>query len=166
MPCSIFSLTGKGFHTRKWTPPPPPLDSQPTVCSSKKQTCVVPGCPERVAPTMWRSHLNQHASGLFPGNVPSDWLTQNGFFVCHLCHQLVSESHVASHNKKCKGSTLIQHFDDHSNGTPDYACAEATYLPSLDEIFALKVSTLTHIPHKSLPIFAQALSSGLRGCRT
>ena len=126
---------------------------------------MVHGCPERVAPTMWRSHLNQHASGLFPGNVPSDWLTQNGFFVCHLCHQLVSESHVALHNKKCKGSTLTQPcvpIGDHSDVTPDHACAEATYLPSLDEIFALKVSTLTHIPCKSLPIFAQTLSSALR----
>ena len=133
-----------------------------SICSSKKQPCVVPGCAEHVAPTMWRSHLNQHASGLFPGNVPSGWLTQNSFFVCHLCHQLVSESHIASHNKKCKGSTLTQPMGDHCNVTaPDFVCAEAIYLPSLDEIFALKVPTLTHIPREFLPIFAQTLSSAL-----
>ena len=39
----------------------------------RKQACVVEGCSERIALTMWRAHLNQHASGVFPGKYPEHW---------------------------------------------------------------------------------------------
>ena len=36
-----------------------------------KQHCVVEGCPELIAPSMWKSHMTLHAQGVFPREIPS-----------------------------------------------------------------------------------------------
>ena len=56
---------------------------------SRKQ-CAVHGCPELIAPTMWRQHMSLHAKGLLPGSVPVNWLNEQGLFKCSDCNRITS----------------------------------------------------------------------------
>ena len=109
---------------------------------------------------MWRAHLNQHVSGVFPGDIPQHWLQDNGFFICNHCHQLVSESHTASHNFKClnKTSSPTSYPIPSTEGTDNFS----TQLPTLDEILQLNLHTVRHNPQKIQLPFAFALSSSLQ----
>ena len=129
--------------------------------SSKKQACIVVGCPELIAPTMRRAHLSLHVRGVFPGTIPPSWLEERGMFVCGSCCQIVSESHASSHQSKCSGNCAPQNTIGHVTNTTSVQ-HDATVLPSLEDIFCLKVQTLRHIPSYALPAFALALSAALR----
>eukprot|EP00731_Ephydatia_muelleri_P020141 Em0012g966a len=62
-----------------------------------RKPCIVEGCREHIAPSMWRNHMNAHAKGIFAGSVPTGWLEENGLYKCEQCSQLVAKSHSNSH---------------------------------------------------------------------
>eukprot|EP00731_Ephydatia_muelleri_P037832 Em0574g3a len=66
-----------------------------------RKPCIVEGCREHIAPSMWRNHMNAHAKGIFAGSVPTGWLEENGLYKCEQCSQLVAKSHSNSHLQKC-----------------------------------------------------------------
>ena len=66
---------------------------------SVKKKCCVSGCTELIAPTMWRTHMSQHAKGVFPGRVPDSWLNEQDVSICNHCRQLVSKSRMTSHTQ-------------------------------------------------------------------
>ena len=120
-----------------------------------KKACVVLGCSELIAPTMWRHHLGLHAQGLFPGAVPQSWLAEQDLFICPYCLLLVANSHHSSHQRKCS----------HSFNVPascfDEAIDPPLSLPSLTDVFQAKCNTIRHIPSRDKQAFAQVLSSTL-----
>ena len=70
------------------------------VITHRKQ-CIVDGCQEFIAPTMWQSHMNLHAKGVFPGEVPTWWLQEQNLTVCTNCFCLVAVSRFRSHLDRC-----------------------------------------------------------------
>ena len=55
-----------------------------------RRTCIVEGCREHIAPSMWRNHMNAHAKGIFSGSVPTGWLEENRLYKCEQCSQLMA----------------------------------------------------------------------------
>ena len=66
--------------------PPVPNDQDPCAFAASMQPsllafnqdiaacrspCTVPGCQARIAPSMWHSHMQQHAHGILSGEVPA-----------------------------------------------------------------------------------------------
>ena len=147
--CSIQQVT----NLHEMDDSQPPLEMLPF----KYQACIVKGCPEHIAPTMWRAHLSLHARGVFPDTIPFFWLEQQGLFVCHLCCQLESECNATSHLSKFSSvvppSMIV---------TVDRSAEEAaTLFPSLVDVFQLRTPTLHHMPANALPAFASVLTQAL-----
>ena len=69
---------------------------------SVNKKCLVLECSELNSPTMWHSHRSLHAEGIFPGEVPSSWLSDQNLFICSLCNQLVSNSRTSSRRQHSK----------------------------------------------------------------
>ena len=104
-PSSAFELCNLPSQAISMPPSPLPEASEApaslsTQVSNRKQ-CAVEGCPELVAPTMWRHHMTLNAQRLLPGNVPDTWLKEHGLFICPDCQLLVANSHSLSHRTKC-----------------------------------------------------------------
>ena len=76
----------------------------PIVRPLHRKQCIVADCHELIAPTMWRSHMGLHARGLFRGDVPREWLQEQGLYICD-CRALVAKSRRASHSRRCLGSS-------------------------------------------------------------
>eukprot|EP00731_Ephydatia_muelleri_P018550 Em0011g590a len=60
-------------------------DIQPGVGTSDRQygkMCVVQGCTELFAPSMWKNHLNLPIQGLLSGSAPEEWLYENNMVIC------------------------------------------------------------------------------------
>ena len=122
-----------------------------------RQRCVVHGCKELIAPSMWKNHLNLHTQSILPGSVPEDWLGQNNMVICSYCFHLVASSHLQSHHGKCPlktASTGVQLSQDSSSNAD-----ATTQLPSFEDVCLLHCSTIRHIPIKSRPAFAGVLSA-------
>ena len=71
---SVLLATDSTSHQRSLVSQSEGLQVNNACCSvgsmgSRKQ-CAVHGCPELIAPTMWRHHMSLHAKGLLPGSVP------------------------------------------------------------------------------------------------
>ena len=130
-----------------------------TSCSFLRKRCPVSECPERIAPSMWRSHMSLHAQGLFPGGVPQTWLFEQDLFICPHCSQLVANSRVASHSRQCKVPPPISSAQ---NDDTQSAPAFVPDLPTFAEVCQLRCPTLRFVPKKARPSFARALSSTLR----
>ena len=47
-----------------------------------KEPCIVEGCNEHIAPTMWLIHMTNHAKGVLPGAVPTSWLREQSRYIC------------------------------------------------------------------------------------
>eukprot|EP00731_Ephydatia_muelleri_P006442 Em0003g690a len=83
---------------------PPAIDPKPSQAANTvqevdkpglhRQRCVVHGCKELIAPSMWKNHLNLHTQSILPGSVPEDWLGQNNMVICSYCFHLVASSQV------------------------------------------------------------------------
>ena len=127
----------------------------------------VEGCPELIAPSMWKSHMTLHAQDVFHGEVPSTWLDEQDLYVCRICLQLVSNRRQSSHSKKCNGGGVASSVPDFAGPLPPNP-AEALLsqpepgLPTFEDVCLLNQPTLRFIPSKSRPAFARALSSALR----
>ena len=99
--------------------PPSPLpeasEAPASLCTqvSNRKQCAVEGCPELVAPTMWRHHMTLHAQRLLPGNVPDAWLKEHGLFICPDCQLQVANSHSLSHRTKCAVRYEFAHVYQH-----------------------------------------------------
>ena len=122
-----------------------------------RQRCVVHGCKELIAPSMWKNHLNLHTQSILPGSVPEDWLGQNNMVICSYCFHLVASSHLQSHHGKCPlkpASTGVQLSQDSSSNAD-----ATTQLPTFEDVCLLHCSTIRHIPIKSRPAFAGVLSA-------
>ena len=104
LPCQVAypepSVPSLPFRTNAPSPRSAFLPGPPLVTAHRKQ-CIVAGCQEYIAPTMWRSHMNLHAQGFFPGVVPTWWLEEQDLSVCTHCLRLVAVSHFASCLEKC-----------------------------------------------------------------
>jgi len=130
----------------------------------RKQRCVVVGCTSLIAPSMWRTHMTLHAQGAFPGDIPNTWLEEQDSQICRHCHQIVANSRLSSHSRKCVGEAsatapMLVH------DTPIDAAPlndNSLSLPTFEEVCHLNLPTLRFIPSKSKPAFARALSSALR----
>ncbi|KAL5517220.1 hypothetical protein EMCRGX_G002723 [Ephydatia muelleri] len=105
-----------------------------TSCSFRKR-CPVSECPERIAPSMLRSHMSLHAQGLFPGGVPQTWLFEQDLFICPHCSQLVANSRVASHSRQCKVPPPISSAQ---NDDTQSASAFVPDLPTFADVCQLK----------------------------
>ena len=80
-------------------PPRPPPPPQRFI--SKGKPCIVQGCSECVAPTMWHVHMANHAKGLFGGEVPITWLQEHQLHICDVCSDLVAISKFPIHQWSC-----------------------------------------------------------------
>ena len=107
-------------------------------------------------PTMWRSHMGLHARGLFLGDVPKEWLQEQGLYICE-CRALVAKSRFASHSRRCLAGLAAP-----QTPIPESSHSTNTVLPSFEEVCLLSCRTLRHIPKKSRPAFALALSFSLK----
>ena len=140
-------------------PPLIPIDQE-----LYKEPCIVEGCKERIAPSMWLPHMTSHAKGVLPGVVPSSWLRSQSRFICPNCSSIVSNFHFVSHARKCpsvafggqNGQTNI--FNVVPSSIPNHQVT----LPSLEDICSLKHPTIRFIPSSARPAFARALSSVLK----
>ena len=78
--------------------------------------CPVSSCCEHILPSMWKIHMDRHASGALPGKIPHGWLSLNQCSVCSNCSTLVAISHTHAHISHCTGSnssvTDINHAGD------------------------------------------------------
>ena len=133
----------------------------------RKQHCVVEGCPELIAPSMWKSHMMLHAQGVFPGEIPSTWLDELDHYICHICLQLVSNRRQSSHSKKCNAGGVASSVPDFAGPLPPNPAEELLNqheldLPSFEDVCLLNQPTLRFVPSKSRPAFVRALSSALR----
>ena len=151
-PSSPTSVTS-GQRSTSPSPARPSLGRKP---------CIVDGCTELVAPSMWRNHMN----ALFPGSVPTGWLEENGPFICNQCSQLVAKSHRNSHQQKCinRGHSMAMGSVDLSSipGPTNNVPIPTLDLFSFEDVLKLKCATIRHIPAKARPIFAKVLSAALR----
>ena len=66
--------------------------------SQSRKPCLVEGCLDLIAPSMWKPHMTLHAQNILPGDVPLEWLQEQDSFLCLHCHQIVAR--FASHSKK------------------------------------------------------------------
>ena len=165
---SVLLATDSTSHQRSLVSQSEGLQVNNACCSvgsmgSRKQ-CAVHGCPELIAPTMWRHHMSLHAKGLLPGSVPVNWLNEHGLFQCLDCNNLVAESHRSSHQVKC---THIVHVDSESpSSMPCNADSESSFslesLPTFEDICKLPCPTIHHVPSKARPALARAISTCLR----
>ena len=140
-----------------------------TTRQQQRKQCIVVGCPELIAPSMWKAHMTLHAQGVLPGIVLITWLEENDLHICRGCVQLVSNSRLSAHSKKCvEGADAVRGSED----TPmlvDNPPVEAPplhqpepSLPTFEEVCLLNQPTLRFIPSRSRPTFARALSSALK----
>ncbi|KAL5500705.1 hypothetical protein EMCRGX_G012300 [Ephydatia muelleri] len=136
-------------------PPEPPPSK---LFISKGMPCIVQGCSERVAPTMWKAHMANHAKGLFVGEVPAAWLRDNQLQICDMCSDLVAISQLPIHQQSCRANQLKN--TDVESMLVDSQVQPAD-LPSFEEICGLRCPTLRFIPHRAKPSFARVLSSVL-----
>ena len=145
-------------------PEPPSTDSplihNPSSSHSTRKRCLVPGCTALLAPTMWHSHMSLHARGLFPGDVPSSWLTDQNLSICTSCHQLVSNTRTVSHRSRCRSRAITPDVVLPPTNLSDTSTTSHS-LPSLEEVFQLRCPTLRFVPARSRPAFARILASTL-----
>ena len=71
---------------------------------NSRKPCLVEGCLEMIAPSMWKAHMTLHTQNILPGDIPLEWLQKLHSFICLKCHQIVANSHFGSHSEKCSGS--------------------------------------------------------------
>ena len=102
----------------------------------RKKHCIVEGCPEHIAPSMWRAHMTLHIQGVFSGDVPNFWLEENDFSICHLCHQLVSNNRLSSHPRKCVGGAVVAPVLDSVLRDVPHNLAEMS-LPTFEDVCLL-----------------------------
>eukprot|EP00731_Ephydatia_muelleri_P008312 Em0004g650a len=137
---------------------------EPHLVSTHRKQCIVDGCQEFIAPTMWRSLMNLHAKGVFPGEVPTWWLQEQNLTVCTNCFCLVAVSRFTSHLDKC--STIVvsgcRSFPHSSLGVSCPSENPLPALPSWEEVCELQCPTIRYIPHKARPAVARVLSDVLR----
>ncbi|KAL5516253.1 hypothetical protein EMCRGX_G001539 [Ephydatia muelleri] len=137
---------------------------EPHLVSTHRKQCIVDGCQEFIAPTMWRSHMNLHAKGVFSGEVPTWWLQEQNLTVCTNCFCLVAVSRFTSHLDKC--STIVvsgcRSFPHSSLGVSCPSENPLPALPSWEEVCELQCPTIRYIPHKARPAVARVLSDVLR----
>ena len=137
--------------------------SNEAVRTQTRKQCIVVGCQELIAPTMWRSHMTLHAKGIFPGGIPNFWLEEQDVYCCASCHQLVANSRSSSHSQRCKGRALpTSNPVDTPSLVPCSQSEPNPNLPSFEEVCQLTLPTLRFVPKKSRPSFARVLSATMR----
>ena len=158
LPLAEPSVPSLHLRTNAPSPRSARLPGPPLLTAHRKQ-CIVAGCQEHIAPTMWRSHMNLHSQGVFPGEVPTWWLEEHNLSVCTHCLQLVAVSRFASHLEKCPTNVSGSHSFLHSS-LADSSPSENQIpaLPSFDVVCELQCPTIRYIPHKARPAFARVLS--------
>ena len=105
--------------------------------------CPFSSCSEQVLPSMWKIHMDKHASGALSGKIPQEWLSLNHYTVCSNCCTLVSISHTHAHISHCSGNNSSISDINHAatTSTPD----GTTEYPSFDDIFSTSLPTIKHI---------------------
>ena len=151
-------VTSSQSSTTEFTQPTL-LSPAPLASNRKPWPCVVKGCCELIAPSMWRTHVNSHAMGVLPGSVPDTWLQDFNLYICQHCHSLVANSQLLSHENQCIPLVSGLHINTTISPTQ---CSSTDTLPSLLEVCELQCPTIRFIPNKAKPIFAYVLSSCLR----
>ena len=125
-----------------------------------KKPCIVTGCLDLVAPTMWLIHMTRHAQGILPGSVLASWMADQGLFICPHYSTLVRFSRSVSHLRRCTG-VLFSHPTKPLGPLPEITSPDSS-LPSFAEVFGLRCPTIRHIPFKSKPAFARLLAATLK----
>ena len=102
---------------------------------------------------MWKIHDTS-----FPGNVPITWLEGNDLYICRYCVQLVSNSRLSTHSKKCvRGAAAAQGSEDTPIpvGNPPVEAPPLHQpepsLPTFEEVCFLNQPSLRFIPSGSRP---------------
>ena len=127
-----------------------------------KEPCIVEGCNEHIAPTMWLIHMTNHAKGVLPGAVPTSWLREQSRYICPNCSSLVANSHSVSHSRKCPSVASCSQTQSHDIKVVPCSISHQATLPCLQDICSLRYPTIRFVPSKARPAFARALSSVLK----
>ena len=137
--------------------------------SLHRKSCVVVGCKETIAPSMWRHHMTGHLRGVYQGEVPTTWLKEHNLCICSHCSSFVASSRWASHQLKCYALSLGHEVSSTSDllAQPNTVIPpELGYnlhlLPPLDDICSLKSPTIRFVPKRARLGFAKVLSSVLK----
>ncbi|KAL5515639.1 hypothetical protein EMCRGX_G000834 [Ephydatia muelleri] len=135
--------------------------------SLHRKSCVVVGCKETIAPSMWRHHMTGHLRGVYQGEVPTTWLKEHNMCICSHCSSFVSR--WASHQLKCYALSLGHEVSSTSDllaqpnaVIPPELGNNLHLLPPLDDICSLKSPTIRFIPKRARLGFAKVLSSVLK----
>ena len=121
-----------------------------------RSPCTVQGCQALIAPSMWHSHMQQPAHGIFYGEVPTSWFNKQGLFICSHCSQLASSSRSLSHQRRC-----CSNFSSQLQSSPTLPSPPVNSLPTMDEVFSQRCPTICFIPSKFRLDFARVLASTL-----
>ena len=141
-----------------------------TTRQNSRKPCLVEGCLEMIAPSMWKAHMTLHAQNILPGDIPLEWLQEQDSFICFQCHQIVANSRFGSHSEKCSGSIRGPRSSEASIASTTTASGQGisegsapdVSLPSFEEVCCLQYATIHHILQKARPSFARVLSDTLR----
>ena len=136
------------------------LDAATHSGHTNKKPCAVHGCPELVAPTMWKHHMTLHAQGLFPGEVPVSGLKEHNLYLC----SVVAESHRSSYQRKCNHTVhaTAEPLVDMPPIPGSNYTSLTSVLPTFEDVCQLPCYTLRHVPAKARSTFARILSAALR----
>ena len=116
---------------------------------NSRKPCLVEGCLEMIAPSMWKAHMTLHAQNILPGDILLEWLQEQDSFICLQCHQIVANSRFGSHSEKCSGSSRGPRSSGVSvastttapgQGTSEGSAPEAS-LPSFEAVCHLQCAT-------------------------
>ena len=122
-----------------------------------KEPCIVEGCKERIAPSMWLLHMTNHAKGgPFPhcGCGPSPVLSVLTSVLLLL---------ILTYAKKCPSVAFGgQSQANDINVVPCSIPQHQATLPCLEEMCCLRHPTIRFVPSRARPAFARALSSVLK----
>ena len=128
--------------------------------------CIVDGCKEFIAPTIWRHHMTGHLRGIYQGKVPVAWLQEQSLRSCNHCSSFVASSRWTSHQQKCSARRTGQEASSASDHSAQLSAISPevgnTILPYLDEICSFRSPTIRFVPKRAKLAFARVPSSVLK----
>ena len=104
--------------------------------------------------TNMKLHLYEHSINRIEGQIPIDFLTTNNLCVCPICYHTIS-SKFGGICKKCRPEARNISFID--SGSEDVS----NELPTLEEIFGKRISTVRFIPKSAKFVFVKCLTSAM-----
>ena len=126
--------------------------------------CPVENCPDANSQIShgWQNvanmklHLYEHSINRLDGSIPENFLKSNSLCVCPVCFHIISTKYGGV-CKRCW--PLARKFSQSTTDDTDYNRNNS--LPSLEEIFGKRISTIKYIPRNVRSVFAKCVTSAL-----